>query len=117
MPSKLKFNRVMERLWQLFLLLHCAYVSTDIITRFFCAESVAILAAFLGPSKAIPLIRAIELLENHFEKGRFSITKLSKALHNFLCSISKLIPCNKSSMFTMEKSSRFTMEIICKHLV
>ena len=46
-------------------------------------ESVSILAAFLGPtkvssllttidiffSKAVPLIRAIELLESHFEKG------------------------------------------------
>jgi len=31
-------------------------------------ECVAILAAFLGPSKAVPLMRAIELLESHFEK-------------------------------------------------
>ena len=32
-------------------------------------ESVSVLAAFLGPTKAVPLIRAIELLESHFEKG------------------------------------------------
>jgi hypothetical protein len=37
---------------------------------------VAILAAFLGPSKAIPLIRAIELLENHFEKERSLVFKV-----------------------------------------
>jgi len=30
---------------------------------------VAVLAAFMGPSKAAPLIRSIELLENHFERG------------------------------------------------
>jgi hypothetical protein len=41
---------------------------------------VAILAAFLGPSKAIPLIRAIELLENHFEKER---SLVSLDLYNF----------------------------------
>jgi hypothetical protein len=44
------------------------FVATQVIL-WRIAESVAILAAFLGPSKAIPLIRAIELLENHFEKG------------------------------------------------
>ena len=32
-------------------------------------ECVAILAAFMGPSKAAPLIRSIELLESHFERG------------------------------------------------
>lgn len=32
-------------------------------------ECIAILAAFMGPSKAAPLIRSIELLENHFERG------------------------------------------------
>ncbi|CAB4054652.1 TOG array regulator of axonemal microtubules protein 1 [Lepeophtheirus salmonis] len=32
-------------------------------------ECVAVLAAFMGPSKAAPLIRSIELLESHFEKG------------------------------------------------
>ena len=32
-------------------------------------ECVSVLAAFLGPTKAVPLIRAIELLESHFEKG------------------------------------------------
>lgn len=32
-------------------------------------ECVAILAAFMGPSKAAPLIRSIELLETHFERG------------------------------------------------
>jgi hypothetical protein len=32
-------------------------------------ECVAVLAAFMGPSKAAPLIRSIELLENHFERG------------------------------------------------
>jgi hypothetical protein len=30
---------------------------------------VAILAAFMGPSKAAPLIRSIELHESHFEHG------------------------------------------------
>ena len=33
-------------------------------------ECVAILAAFMGPSKAAPLIRSIELLEDHFERGQ-----------------------------------------------
>ena len=32
-------------------------------------ECVAILAAFMGPTKAAPLIRSIELLESHFERG------------------------------------------------
>ena len=32
-------------------------------------ECVAVLAAFMGPSKAAPLIRSIELLESHFERG------------------------------------------------
>ena len=32
-------------------------------------ECVAILAAFMGPTKAAPLIRSIELLESHFEHG------------------------------------------------
>ena len=32
-------------------------------------ECVAILAAFMGPSKSAPLIRSIELLESHFERG------------------------------------------------
>mgnify|MGYP002049425840 CR=1 FL=1 len=33
-------------------------------------EAVAILAAFLGPTKAVPLIRAIELLEDAEITGR-----------------------------------------------
>ena len=37
-------------------------------------ESVSILAAFLGPTKAAPLIRSIELLETHFEKGTGVLT-------------------------------------------
>ena len=43
-------------------------------------ESVSILAAFLGPSKAVPLIRAIELLESHFEKGVGVLTAVQARL-------------------------------------
>ena len=43
-------------------------------------ESVSILAAFLGPTKAVPLIRAIELLESHFEKGVGVLTAVQARL-------------------------------------
>ena len=43
-------------------------------------ESVSILAAFLGPTKAVPLIRAIELLESHFEKGAGVLTAVQARL-------------------------------------
>ena len=43
-------------------------------------EAVAILAAFLGPTKAVPLIRAIELLESHFEKGAGVLTAVQARL-------------------------------------
>ena len=43
-------------------------------------EAVSILAAFLGPSKAVPLIRAIELLESHFEKGVGVLTAVQARL-------------------------------------
>ncbi|TRY68490.1 hypothetical protein TCAL_01388 [Tigriopus californicus] len=43
-------------------------------------ECIAILAAFMGPSKATPLIRSIELLETHFEKG----TGILAAIHSRL---------------------------------
>ena len=42
--------------------------------RLAALEAVSILAAFLGPTKAVPLIRAIELLESHFEKGAGVLT-------------------------------------------
>ena len=43
-------------------------------------ESVSVLAAFLGPTKAVPLIRAIELLESHFEKGAGVLTAVQARL-------------------------------------
>ena len=39
-------------------------------------ECVSILAAYLGPSKAVPLMRAIELLESHFEKVNYLLLSI-----------------------------------------
>ncbi len=33
-------------------------------------ECVSVLASFMGPSRSGPLTRSVELLENHFERGR-----------------------------------------------
>ena len=43
-------------------------------------EAVALLAAFMGPNKAAPLIKSIELLENHFEKGSGVLTAVHMRL-------------------------------------
>ena len=66
-------------------------------------ECVAILAAFMGPSKAAPLIRSIELLETHFERGqgvlnavqaRLSRRQLPRITHDGLVEYSLQIPAS-----------------------
>ena len=47
-------------------------------------ECVAILAAFMGPTKAAPLIRSIELLESHFEHGTGVLNAVQVRLIKFI---------------------------------
>ena len=68
-------------------------------------ECVAILAAFMGPTKAAPLIRSIELLESHFERGsgvlnavqaRLSRRQLPRITQDGLVEYSLQVPCSAS---------------------